>query len=279
MSSTSTGANGSVLPFDVTKQWFALRKASICCFYFLDHLKPDSVILDVGSGPGSITIDLAQLVPQGHVTGFEISPDMVQDSEVLASHRGVTNVSFMQGNATDLLSHFPATKFDCIHAHMVLLHIPDPVSVIKKMRALLKPGGFIAIRDQTNTASYPPQLSLDNTDTAWRAVTKARGANPMGGAYNHTWIHEAGFPWDKIQWGSASFEIPREHKGVWVKAMHGTLQSVAQALEELDLMHVIEMKKGDTELMVKNFMKAWDSFEKDPSARYMTMSGWVIGWL
>ena len=46
------------------------RTAQNSCAYFLDRLQPGMRILDLGCGPGSITLDLAELVgPQGQVVG------------------------------------------------------------------------------------------------------------------------------------------------------------------------------------------------------------------
>lgn len=279
MSSAPNGTSTSVVNWDGCKSFFATRRASKFCSYFLPHLKPNFHILDVGSGPGSITIDLAELVPQGHVTGLEISSETVQDSIAFASHRGVKNVQFVQGDARNLSIIFQEAKFDVVHAHMTLLHIPEPVAVIKQMRALLKPGGFIAISDQTTIVTYPLKLGLDSIHDGWRAVSAARGAHPGGGACNHTWIHEGGFPWEKIQFGVSAHEIPYENKATWVEAVKQTFPGVAQGLDELDLMGVVGMKKGDQDVLLKKWFEAWDGFERDPTARCMALDGWVIGWL
>ena len=75
--------------------------------YLKPWLKPDMKILDVGCGPGSITVDLATYVPQGHVTGIE-------------------NVAFQVRDALALPFAADAA-FDVTHAHQVLQHTGDPV--------------------------------------------------------------------------------------------------------------------------------------------------------
>ncbi|KAI5307023.1 hypothetical protein KEM55_008429, partial [Ascosphaera atra] len=47
------------------------RTASNSAAYLLPHLLPHFKILDIGCGPGTITVDLAKYVPQGHITGLE----------------------------------------------------------------------------------------------------------------------------------------------------------------------------------------------------------------
>ena len=45
------------------------RTAENSAGYLLPRLAPDARVLDVGCGPGTITADLAALVPGGSVTG------------------------------------------------------------------------------------------------------------------------------------------------------------------------------------------------------------------
>src|ERR1700716_4220091 len=47
------------------------RTAETSAAYLLPRLRPDARVLDVGCGPGTITADLAGLVPDGAVTGID----------------------------------------------------------------------------------------------------------------------------------------------------------------------------------------------------------------
>lgn len=75
------------------------RTAKDYAAYLLPHLKPDFSILDVGSGPGSITRDFAELVPKGRVLGIDMSPGVVDKAR--AKYQA-PNLSFEVGDATDL---------------------------------------------------------------------------------------------------------------------------------------------------------------------------------
>ena len=218
-------------------------------------------------------------MPQGQVTGFDVIAQSIEDANALKADCGVKNAHFVQGDAKELARFFPDTRFDVVHAHFTLLHIPDPVPIVKQMRSLLKPGGFLAIRDAISTFTYPPELDLESTLLAWRAVGTARGAHPEGGLYNHTWLHQAGFPWEKIQWGPGSHEITGEGKKIWVATQNVMAPNAAQQLDDLDLMHVVGLKKGDKDKLVKRWLDAWAKFGEDPSLRFINTSGWVIGWL
>ena len=52
---------------------FNRRTAEACAAHVLPYIKPHFRILDIGCGPGSISLDLARLVPEGSVVGVDIS--------------------------------------------------------------------------------------------------------------------------------------------------------------------------------------------------------------
>ena len=54
--------------------FFTDRSARSNAKFFIDHLRSGMNLLDCGCGPGSITIDLAEIVGPGKVTGIDIEP-------------------------------------------------------------------------------------------------------------------------------------------------------------------------------------------------------------
>ncbi|KAL3958378.1 hypothetical protein ACCO45_006540 [Purpureocillium lilacinum] len=168
------------------------RTAANSAGYLIPHLRPETTILDVGCGPGSITVDLARLVPQGHVTGIEYVPDPLDGARALAVSRGVTNVTFAVADVHSL--PFDDDSFDVVHAHQVLQHIADPVKALREMRRVAKPGGLVACRESASMTWHPPSRKLD----AWYRVTTemaaAKGGNPHPGSRIHVWAEQAGVP-------------------------------------------------------------------------------------
>jgi ubiquinone/menaquinone biosynthesis C-methylase UbiE len=113
-------------------------------------------ILDVGCGPGTITADLAKLVPEGHVTGIERSAeDVLQAARDQAAAQGISNITYAIDDVLSL--SFPDNSFDVVHAHQVLQHVSDPVLALKEMYRVVKPGGIVAARcgDFSAMACYP----------------------------------------------------------------------------------------------------------------------------
>ncbi|EIN04870.1 ubiE/COQ5 methyltransferase [Punctularia strigosozonata HHB-11173 SS5] len=159
--------------------------------YLVPHLKPDLRILDVGCGPGTITIDLARHVPQGHVVGVEYSPDPLDGARTLAAQEGVNNVEFVTGDVHAL--QYPDNTFDVVHAHQVLQHIRDPVQALREMRRVTKAGGIVAARESGAMLWYPRLPAFDEWKELYNRIAKARGGNPDPGSYIHVWAKEAGF--------------------------------------------------------------------------------------
>ncbi|GAA4056539.1 hypothetical protein GCM10022233_30740 [Streptomyces shaanxiensis] len=76
------------------------RTAANSAAYLLGSLQPHMRILDVGCGPGTITADLAALVPDGHVTGVDRAPGILEQAGDTAAGRGLANVEFASRTCT-----------------------------------------------------------------------------------------------------------------------------------------------------------------------------------
>ena len=190
MSSTAAYVHGHQEPVLQLHSW---RTAANSAAYLLPSLKPHMHILDIGCGPGTITIDLATLVPQGQVVGLELTPEPLERARAIATERGINNVRFVTGDAHAL--PFPDASFDVVHAHQVLQHLHDPAAALREMRRVARPGGLIAARDADvgSMVWYPESEAI----SAWRAlhfeVSRADGGHPEGGRRLLAWALEAGF--------------------------------------------------------------------------------------
>ena len=110
--------------------------------YLRPHLHDGIRLLDVGAGPGSITVDFASVV--AHVTATEIDEAALSLSRELAAERGLTNLDFSVEDVHGL--SFADDSFDVVHAHQVLQHVGDPVQALREMRRVAVPGGVVAAR-------------------------------------------------------------------------------------------------------------------------------------
>ena len=103
-------------------------------------LNDDSVVLDIGCGPG---VDLAELGARSRfAAGIDRSKPMVTTaSERVAGLRA----SAMVGDGQAL--PFRARTFDACMARAVLIHTPEPESVVKEIARVLKPGGTVVLAE------------------------------------------------------------------------------------------------------------------------------------
>ncbi|MPT14578.1 MAG: class I SAM-dependent methyltransferase [Microbacterium sp.] len=169
----------------------SVRDIANSAAYLRPHLTAETRLLDVGAGPGSITVDFAGVV--AHVTATEIDDAALSLSRDLATARGVTNITFSVEDVHAL--SFADDSFDVVHAHQVLQHVADPVQALREMRRVAKPGGLIAARDADYAGFlwFPVLLELDRWLALYRAAARANGGEPDAGRRLLAWARAAGF--------------------------------------------------------------------------------------
>jgi SAM-dependent methyltransferase len=168
------------------------RTAGNSAAYLLPRLRPGLSLLDVGSGPGTITADLAAIVAPGRVTALETSDAVLQHSRDEIASRESGTVDFAVGDVLAL--DFPAASFDVVHAHQVLQHVPDPVTALAEMIRVCRPGGVVAARDADygGFVWYPGSPGLDRWNELYHAAAQANGGEPDAGRYLLAWALAAG---------------------------------------------------------------------------------------
>lgn len=161
--------------------------------YLIPHLAAGQTVLDVGSGPGTITVDLARRVAPGQVIGVDASADVVGQANALAFDEGVHNATFQVGDVYAL--DFPDDTFDVVHTHQLLQHLANPVAAITEIRRVLKPGGVFGARevDYGGVIWSPPLPGLATWMKVYRDVHYWNGGEPDAGRALKSWAHRAGF--------------------------------------------------------------------------------------
>ena len=169
------------------------RTAEDSAGHLLPHLRPGMSVLDVGCGPGTITVDLAARVAPGWVTAVEMTVEALDLARVEAQARDRSNVDFVTSDVHAL--DFPDDTFDVVHAHQVLQHVADPVQALRELRRVCVPNGIVAIRDADYSGfMWFPQLpTLDRWRELYREAARANGGEPDAGRRLLSWAQEAGF--------------------------------------------------------------------------------------
>ena len=114
--------------------------------YLLPHLKPGQRVLDLGCGPGSVSVGLAPAVaPGGELHCVDMAESQVELARALADSQGLDNIGFHVADVTNL--PFEDGYFDVAHGHDILAHVPDTRAALAEVKRVLKPGGLIGCRE------------------------------------------------------------------------------------------------------------------------------------
>jgi len=106
--------------------------------------KPGERILDIGMGPGFLTVDLAPIVGEhGLVAGVDSSAVMVELANKRCEGRGPCELQL--GDATAL--PFDDASFDAVTSAQVYEYVPDMEKALAELRRVLRPGGRAFILD------------------------------------------------------------------------------------------------------------------------------------
>lgn len=237
--------------------------------YILPYIEPTHHILDIGCGPGSISVDFARHVPQGHVTGVEYVSSPLEQARALASSEGITNITFQTGDIHAL--PFGDNSFDIVHVHQVLQHIADPVQALREMRRVAKcDGGIVAARESAEYVWYPENEGV----RAWWALTEKlserKGCTACCGRRIHVWAKEAGFKDEEIKTGAGAwcFSSPEE-RAYWGGSMEDRARDSGLARMAVDAGLA---SKEDLEGMARG----WRQFVEDDNGWFSVLHGEII---
>ena len=139
-----------------------------------------SKVLDLGSGPGYATVDLAEIVgPTGEVHAAERSGNFLQYAREACAARGLSNVRFHE---QDLMAGpLAVTGMDAAWCRWVASFVSDPARLVQSAALALKPGGVAIFHEYLDYRTWrlaPPCPPLEAFVSEVMASWRASGGEP-----------------------------------------------------------------------------------------------------
>ena len=227
-----------------------------------------TTILDVGCGPGTITLDFANRVAPGHVIGVALATEAIAAANAERENRASANAEFRTADLYAL--EFPDDSFDIVHAHQVLQHLTDPVAALREMKRVCTPGGIVAARDADYNAMtwYPASPAMDAWLTMYDTVARANRGEPNAGRFLLAWANAAGFT--DVQAGASTwcYATPEDRKW-WGELWADRITESAISTQAVEI-------GAATRADLEEMAAAWRAWTIHPDAWFAVLHGEIL---
>lgn len=174
-----------------TEQWESYFDTA----HILDALGVQGIngdAVEFGCGYGTFTTAIAQRI-SGTVHALDIDPLMVEASRLRVSQAGLRNVVVQERDFVADGTAIPAESAS-LALLFNILHIEDPVSLLREARRILRPGGIVAVIHWNYDARTPrgPSLEIRPPPEQCRAWGEEAGFR---------WVRDEALPGSRWHWG------------------------------------------------------------------------------
>jgi trans-aconitate 2-methyltransferase len=205
------------------------------------NFKGNEILLDIGSGDGKVTAEIAGVLPEGSVTGIDSSDEMVKLAQRTFPAGDFMNLRFMKMDAADLRF---GERFDVIFSNATLHWVYDHRPVLAGIERSLKPGGKILLQmgGYGNAADVMDIIDQMREEEEWKKYFE--GFNFSYGFHKpdsyRKWLVEAGLrpervelilkdavhngqdgleSWIRTTWLPYTHRVPEEKRGSFIRQL------------------------------------------------------------
>ena len=193
-------------------------------------IAPGQRVLDIGSGVGDVAMLVARLVgSSGEVVAVERDRNSIAKAAARVTEAGFQNVSFNESNVNEIKGEKP---FDAAVGRFILMYLPDPVSTLRSISQLVRPGGIIVFQEPT----WVPVIAHLEVLPLWFATaslidkTMRVSANHDMGAELYDTFVKAGLPAPTVR-----MELPMGKEPYLAQWYHDTLSSLVPQVQQLHM--------------------------------------------
>jgi ubiquinone/menaquinone biosynthesis C-methylase UbiE len=123
------------------------------------ELEENSMVLEVGPGPGYFSVKVAQSLPEGKLFLADIQQQMLDYAKKRLTSKKIYNVEYHLCDGKSL--PFSNNMFDVIFLVTVLGEIENKQQYIDEFRRILKKNGILSISEQ---AGDPDKMGVDEIE-------------------------------------------------------------------------------------------------------------------
>lgn len=202
-----------------------LTNQSFIDFLALHHARS---ILEIGSGLGFLTEQVAAIHPQSNVWGIEYAAEQL----AVARNRHRSNLHFVQGDAHRLA--FPSREFDIVYCRYLLEHVVDPLQVLSEAYRVLKPGGKVCVQENNILVLilYPDCPRFETVWCQFARLQKQLGGDAEIGKKLLPLFKAAGFHHIELSIAPEIHYAGTPTFRLWVENLIGNVRSGAEALQK-----------------------------------------------
>jgi len=207
-------------------------------------LRGDEHMLDLACGTGATAIPLAGRLPDGKVTGIDLSYGMLSQAKKRAAAEKYTNIDFQLGDMTAI--PFKDQHFDHAVCAFGLFFVEDMGSLLGHIKDKVKPGGSVTVSGFCGESFMPgAKLIFDRLQSYGVEVPKTipwkRMAEPD---QLYTLFADAGLNDVEITRRSLGYhtDVNGWWEVVWNAGFRGLVVQLGDDLEEFKQDHFAEMQ-------------------------------------
>jgi ubiquinone/menaquinone biosynthesis C-methylase UbiE len=152
-----------------------------------------ATFLDLGCGPGIISMYLAEKYPHLQIIGVDRLDGFLAWGQREAKLRGLQNVTFIKAQAEEL--PIESGSVDRVLARYIFQHLPEPERVVGEISRTLASGGRVALFDWDDglVVMHPDNPLHDKFEKAIAERRRKMGADTCVGRKFYSFLYRGGF--------------------------------------------------------------------------------------